>query len=231
MKITKKLRGVVVGGAMMLAGSVANAGTVTFDLAGHLAATSSGFQLTSNGVTALFQGFRFLTLNALADTIADTSTVTSSQIGRYNAGVGVTSGFKDSPAVDSYDGFDFVSVTLLTGALRIANISFGSVIDGQDSFRWMWDTNGDGAIGGGDTLSQSYDITDNSGSFGAMTGQSSSVFGFLASDASCGVGCTKASYWKLRSISFDVTAVPLPASWFLMLAALGGLVVARRRSA
>jgi PEP-CTERM motif-containing protein len=143
------------------------------------------------------------------------------RLNRTGSGIGVNNqaGTDDSNTVDGSNWDDFLQLAFSKN-VQMVSVEFGSFnagFPGYDDFRIMYDLSGNGALGAGDFVTFSED--DNP--FSSFPVVSDDVFGFLATGAN--------DDWRWKSITVEVSAVPLPASSLMLLAGVGGLAAMRRR--
>ncbi len=243
MNIVTKLGGAVALGLSGIAAGAVSAAPITFDLQGNDSTSysnlTSSFSITQDGLTGVFDG------KSIADAIGNGvvltgGTVSDGRIGRYAGGAGVRNSAMDGQhtvdGVASGDVLDFVQMSFSAGGIAanvvLKSLSFGYIATGytgpnntatNDDFRVVGDSDNSGAIGIGDGFTAIYDANTS----GVMLTPEA-----LLSDDVFGVFALKNASWKLKSVTVDYTpppAVPLPAGAVLMLTALGGLGVMRKR--
>jgi hypothetical protein len=205
----------------------------------------SSYTATNNGVAATFTARAFSSgvdiWDGYFNQIAG-ATIETGKIGRYSGGAGVINssascswwwgcnGGDGDHTVDSSGWFDFIEVSFDT-TVNVKEVEFGYFTAGSDNFRFLYDSNGDGAIGNGDFLSDEFDIP-SSGEFtnSALSNIAGTLFAFGAFDLDGCSACDKDDFWKLKSVTvhYEMTAVPLPASALLLLGSLGGFAFLRR---
>lgn len=217
------------------------------DTSGGVTTTVSGLTVTL--VAMSYQGSSIATTNSQGQQVISNfstsgffPTVTQSALNFNSAGAGVTNpqesflGYSfDSPDVDTAGGYvDFFEIllsqdaTLNSAAFTDNYTTGGRSPKSKSDFVWASDTTGAGGIGNGDVISAPTKLTDGSTAFGGAT---SSAFLIAAAGNN--------SDWRLASVTLSytpnvttsvVSAVPLPATGFLLLGAFGGLgVLVRRR--
>ncbi|MDE3028575.1 MAG: hypothetical protein KGH84_09260, partial [Paracoccaceae bacterium] len=187
------------------------------------------YSVTSGGLTATFSAGTFTTLNQRNGTITTGTTVGSASLDAAANGLGVLSSTpNDSPTVDGSNTKDFITI-VLSQAATLTSATLGFTGNGQ-GFSLLTDTSGNGAIGVGDSISGNLFVRSSSGgAYSAFVPTVGTVYAFAAT-----AGWQS---WNLSSISVSYTPppppapVPLPATGVMLLAALGGLRLIRRRRA
>jgi hypothetical protein len=242
-------RTIALASLVCTAAAAANATTLQahFDLRAHPGQAEwglqSGFDLTDNGLTATFTGRYFNPANIVDNEIAAGSVVGDGYIGRYSSGAGVTNALTDNSHQVDGSGFkDFIQISFdYPASITQIHLTYFDAYDVEkeldwswncwcwyvsdynivddDDFRWMVDTSGDGAIGIGDWVSDN----ENPNPFSGFGGETSLVWGFGAFEHN--------DDWKLKKVSveYEMAPIPLPASVFLLLGAVGGLGYMGRR--
>lgn len=226
----------VVAGVMALGASSVMAAEYTFDLrhtsyGGDTAVWSGGssFTITDGDMEATFTAGAFKN-PVVNDDIFDSTSLVGGKLERWYSGAGVTHYEGDGQhTVDGINSsgnyFDFISVSFTYMGevvdVMLTSLDFGYVTAGSD-FALIGDLSGDGAIGAGDEILVEAGVT------------SPYTFGAPPEGSIFAVAAPSDSSWKLRTVGISyvppMNEVPLPAAGWLLLAGVGGLFAARRRS-
>ncbi|MEM8654761.1 MAG: VPLPA-CTERM sorting domain-containing protein [Pseudomonadota bacterium] len=236
--------------------SMSSAATIqaTFDLAASPGSSAYGnqgnsFTLIESGLSAEFKGNSFSSVGIdQSRNMITSATVRNGNIHRWRSGAGVVNSRSDnSHTVDGSGWKDYVEIAfsqdVMLSEVKFSYFSATQVertcswywswatcdntrVD-DDDFRWMYDSSEDGKLGVGDWIS----ANENANPFRDFDSVTASVFGFGAFEWN--------DDWKLKkvTVTFDDSigneppAVPLPAGGALLVGAIGGLAMLRRRKA
>ena len=208
--------------------------------------TTSGLTVTLMGMTAAggistrtSHGVR--TINSF-DTSGGGQDIYNASLNFSSSGAGVQNSregllglfFRDATSLDATGGnADFIEV-MLSQAATLNNATFTELSYSSNnrtslsSMLWAYDSNNSGSINSGDVISQAMRL--NTVSAGTFNNTASDAFliGASGSNSSFLLKSLTLSYTPVITYT-NVGAVPLPAGGLLMLGALGGLGLIRRR--
>lgn len=232
----------VAGVMLVFSAGVASAASVTFGLgcgsnvngvavscdaapggynkADEFNALANSFSLNVGGVGLTVSGAYLDSASAgiggsSGGTISSAPSGGDAKVGRYYGGVGVNNSKYDQHTIDGNGRRDYVRLDF-SHEVSISNLMF-RYYTGGSRFTLLEDTNNDGVLSVGDKYVYDYvsGSVDVSPSF-----TDTSFFVYSWTDSS----------FKLKSVTaHKVSAVPLPAGGWLMLAGLGGLAAMRKR--
>lgn len=218
----------------------APAAIVTFDLTGTDVASydslSSSVTLRDRGLRMTVNAKRFAGLEVDASNTITNGGVRNSRVGLFEKGAGSLSHLNDAESVvdgNHVNGVftDFLQLRFRDGRRRgadvtITSLTFDRIAEGgriaNAEFFIVGDTSGNGKLRVGDQVSQILQAATDPVQPGPEDLNFGNVFG---------IGATVGASWVLSSVSVDYppALVPLPAGGLLLMTALGGLGIARRK--